>query len=65
VEFYGGPWRNIIRNPQAELRRMDPSRSLADRWPPRTPCGLPLTPGEAARSKEIVKVMFAVVWLRR
>jgi hypothetical protein len=26
---------------------------------------LPLTPGEAARSKEIVKVMFAVVWLRR
>ena len=49
----------------APLGRADPTGSLRTRWPPRTPCGLPLTPGEARISKSIVKVMFAVVWLRR
>lgn len=65
VELYGAPWRNILSNSNRAVAQMDPSGSLRDRWPPRTPCGLPLTKGEEAMSKSVVKVMFAVVWLRR
>ena len=65
VEFYGGTWRNIISSPQRVAMQGDPTGSLIDRWPPRTPCGLPLSPGEEKASKSNVKVMFAVVWLRK
>ena len=65
VEFYGGTWRNIISSPQRVAMQGDPTGSLVDRWPPRTPCGVELTPGEAAASKSNVKVMFAVVWMRK
>jgi hypothetical protein len=65
VEFYGGVWRKILENPARELALMDPSGSLRDRWPPRTPCGMPLSPGEERASKSIIKVMFAAVWLKR
>jgi hypothetical protein len=65
VEFYGAVWRNIERNATRALEGMDPSGSLRDRWPSRTPCGLPLTPSEEKMSRSVVKVMFAVVWLKR
>jgi hypothetical protein len=65
VEFYGEVWRNIEGNSQRAMERMDPTGSLRDRWPPRVPCGLPLTPGEAKMSRSVVKVMFALVWLRK
>ena len=65
VEFYGDTWRTIEANPVRAMERMDPSGTLRDRWPPRVPCGLPLTPGEATMSKSVVKVMFALVWLRK
>lgn len=65
VEFYGGTWRNIISSPQRVAMQGDPTGSLMDRWPPRTPCGVELSPGEAKASKSNVKVMFAVVWLRK
>jgi hypothetical protein len=65
VEFYGDVWRNIVENPSRAMERMDPTGSLRTRWPPRVPCGLPLSPGEAKMSKSVVKVMFANVWLRR
>jgi hypothetical protein len=65
VEFYGAPWRNIIGNSARAMVQMDPTGSLRDRWPPRTPCGLPLTPSEEKTSKSVVKVMFAAIWLRR
>lgn len=65
VEFYGAVWRNILANPARVLAEVDPSGSLRDRWPPRTPCGQPLTLGEEAASKSIVKVMFAALWLRK
>jgi hypothetical protein len=65
VEFYGAPWRTIIENTQRAMAQMDPTGSLRDRWPPRVPCGQPLSPGEAAASKTNVKVMFAHVWLRK
>ena len=65
VEFYGGVWRKLLERQDAEVAQMDPTGSLRDRWPPRTPCGQPLTPGEGKASKSNVKVMFAVVWLRR
>lgn len=65
VEFYGETWRNILESPGRAVAQMDPTGSLRDRWPPRTPCGQPLSPGEATASKSNVKVMFVVVWLRR
>ena len=73
VELYGGRKRDLIANLNRELARMDPSGSLRDRWPDSSkdwtesarPCGLPLTPGEAALGSNAVKVKFAVVWLRR
>ncbi len=65
VEFYGAPWRNIIGRPQRALQQMDPTGSLIDRWPPRVPCGQELTPSEAAMSRSVVKVMFALVWLKK
>jgi protocatechuate 3,4-dioxygenase beta subunit len=65
VEFYGATWRTIIENSQRAIERMDPTGSLRDRWPPRVPCGQPLSPGEAEASKTNVKVMFAHVWLRK
>jgi len=65
VEFYGETWRNIINSPGRAVAQMDPTGSLRDRWPPRTPCGLPLSPSEEKASKSNVKVMFAMVWLRR
>lgn len=65
VEFYGATWRTILENPTRAMEQMDPSGSLRDRWPPRVPCGQPLTLGESAASKSITKVMFAHVWLRK
>jgi hypothetical protein len=68
IEFYGGTWRNMLRNPFMEMGRADPSGSIRSRigqWPPPVPCGQPLTPGEAAMSKSVVRVAFALVWLRR
>jgi hypothetical protein len=65
VEFYGATWRSILENPTRAMEQMDPTGSLRDRWPPRVPCGQPLTLGEASASKSINKVMFAHVWLRK
>jgi hypothetical protein len=65
VEFYGDVWRNIEGNAQRAIERMDPSGSLRNRWPPRVPCGQPLSPGEATMSHSVVKVMFALVWLKQ
>lgn len=62
VEFYGAVWRNLG---QRALQQVDPTGSLIDRWPEKVPCGQPLTPGEAAASRSIVKVLFALVWLRK
>jgi hypothetical protein len=65
LEFYGAVWRNMINSPTRTATQMDPTGSLQDRWPPRTPCGQPLTPGEVRASKSNVKVMFALVWLKK
>lgn len=54
IEFYGDP-----------PRRSEPTRSLEDRWPPRTPCGVPPLPSQSRPSRGAVKIRFAVVWLRQ
>lgn len=65
VEFYGAPLRNARGNAARALREADPTGSLRDRWPPRTPCGMPPPPNQGRIGASVVKVMFAVVWLRR
>jgi hypothetical protein len=65
VELYGAPQGAARSNPARALREADPSRSLSDRWPPRTPCGMPPTPNELRSGWAEVKVMFAVIWLKR
>lgn len=65
VEFYGGVWRNLLSNMARTIQQADATRSLLDRWPEKVPCGQPLSPGEAVASKSIVKVQFALVWLRK
>jgi hypothetical protein len=65
VEFYGGVWRNLLGNMARTVQQADATRSLLDRWPEKVPCGQPLSPGEAVASKSIVKVQFALVWLRK
>lgn len=65
VEFYGGVWRNLLGNMARTIQQADATRSLLDRWPEKVPCGQPLSPGEAVASKSIVKVQFALVWLRK
>jgi hypothetical protein len=65
VEFYGAPLRNAQGNPARALREADPTGSLRDRWPPRTPCGMPPPPSQGRIGQSVVKVMFAVVWLRK
>ena len=65
VEFYGGVWRNLLGNMARTIQQADPTRSLLDRWPAKVPCGQPLSPGEALASKSIVKVQFALVWLKQ
>jgi hypothetical protein len=47
------------------LQQADPTGSLRDRWPPRTPCGRPPLRSEAGQSTSSVKTIFAVVWLRK
>ena len=65
VEFYGGVWRNLLANMGRTIQQADATRSLLDRWPAKVPCGQPLSPGEAMASKSIVKVQFALVWLKK
>jgi hypothetical protein len=65
AEFYGGVWRNLESNVLRAIMQSDPTRSLIDRWPKKVPCGQPRTPGEEAASRSIVKVQFALVWLRK
>lgn len=69
VELYAAPARvtTSIAGPQSErtMRQADPTRTLTDRWPPKTPCGRPPLPSEVGQSASSVKTLFAVVWLRR
>jgi carboxypeptidase family protein len=68
IELYGALLKDARGNQSRGLREADPSGSLRDRWPPRTPCGMPLTPNEAIKARtgwSEVKVMFAVVWLKK
>jgi len=66
IEFYGAPYGQFLRNQERALTSADPTGSLSNRWPPKTPCGNP-TSGRSyvppARSS--IRVMFAVVWLRK
>lgn len=68
VELYGAPLKDARGNQARGLRLADPTGSLRDRWPPRTPCGQPLTPNEEIKVRNgwsDVKVMFAVIWLKK
>lgn len=73
VEVYGAPARSRMvlsgGMPTAESTRSiqlaDPSGTLRDRWPPRTPCGREPPLSEQQNSASVVRVMFAVVWLRK
>jgi hypothetical protein len=64
IELYGASQASRGNLARA-LRQADPSGSLRDRWPPRTPCGMPPTPSELRSGWAEVKVMFAVIWLKR
>jgi hypothetical protein len=65
IELYAAPQGLARSNAARALARADPTGSLRDRWPPRTPCGQEPTPGEKRTGDSVVRVMFAVVWLRR
>jgi hypothetical protein len=65
IELYGAPQGSARSNQARALRAADPTGSLRDRWPPRTPCGMPPTPNELRSGWAEVKVMFAVIWLKR
>jgi hypothetical protein len=73
IELYGAPARSTwtLRDgapaPKStrDIQQADPSGTLRDRWPPRTPCGREPLPSEARTGASVVKVMFAVVWLRK
>jgi len=76
VELYGATGRTTmtfqgggsVAGTQATSRsaqQADPTGSLRDRWPPRTPCGREPLPSEQRLSASTVKVIFAVVWLKR
>lgn len=73
VELYGATGRTTMSfsggvATQATSRSAqlaDPSGTLRDRWPPRTPCGREPMPSEQRLGASTVKVIFAVVWLRR
>jgi len=65
IELYGAPQGNARGNMARALRLADPSGTLRDRWPPRTPCGTQPTPNELRSGWAEVKVMFAVIWLKK
>lgn len=76
VELYGAPGRNTISfsmtgpisgssSTSRTLQQADPTGSLRDRWPPKTPCGREPTLSESRLSASTVKVIFAAVWLKQ
>ena len=65
IELYGAPQGSARNNAARALREADPTGSLRDRWPPRTPCGTEPLPSELRSGWAEVKVMFAVIWLRK
>ena len=73
VEVYAAPARTRMilsegmprPDTSRTLQQADPSGTLRDRWPPRTPCGREPPLSEQQNSVSVVRVMFAVVWLRR
>jgi protocatechuate 3,4-dioxygenase beta subunit len=64
IEVYGGP-----------MNRSDPTKTLASRWPPRTPCGSSSGPrvafeqggngGPARLSRNAISMQFVAIWLRQ
>jgi len=65
IELYGAPIRGFLRNRSQALFEMDPTGSLRDRWPPRAQCGGTLSPSEEKISQTVVKVFYAVIWLKK
>jgi hypothetical protein len=76
VELYGATGRTTMtfqaggaaEGTQATSRsaqQADPTGTLRDRWPPRTPCGREPLTSEQRLGASTVKVIFAAVWLRR
>ncbi|HEX6314421.1 MAG TPA: carboxypeptidase-like regulatory domain-containing protein [Gemmatimonadaceae bacterium] len=73
VELYGAAGRTTMSFSQGmpsastsrAVQQADPTRTLSDRWPPRTPCGREPLPSETRLSASTVKVIFAVVWTKR
>ena len=62
IELYGVPNNTAV---DRGMRQSEPTRSLIDRWPPRTPCGTTPLPSELRKGWAEVKVRFAAIWLRR
>jgi hypothetical protein len=76
VEVYGAPARSRMgfsmngpvsgsQSTSRSVEQADPTGSLRDRWPPKTPCGREPTLSESRLTASTVKVIFAAVWLRR
>ena len=66
IELYAAPVGSAAeRGVDRAMQTADPTGSLRNRWPPRTPCGQPPPPSKARLGRSAVKVFFAVIWLRR
>jgi hypothetical protein len=78
VELYGATGRTTMSFQQggslagsqatstsASAQQADPTGSLRDRWPPRTPCGREPMPSEMRAGAHVVKAIFAVIWTKQ
>ena len=65
IELSGAQMSSIARSKQQALQQADPTGSLRNRWPEKSPCGMPPPPSEQKAGWAAVKVMFAAIWLRK
>jgi hypothetical protein len=76
VELYGATGRTTMSfSPSGaaggsaatsrSAQQADPTGSLRNRWPPRTPCGREPPPSEARAAASAVKTVFAAVWTKK
>jgi hypothetical protein len=78
VELYGATGRTTMSFQQggdaagnqststsASAQQADPTGSLRDRWPPRTPCGREPMPSEKRAGAHVVKTIFAAIWTKQ